>query len=70
MQTAELMKTIKNLPLSKRFFVVEETLKSIKRDELKHELEHAVNELYDDYASDAELTAFTSLDLEDFYETK
>lgn len=70
MQTAELIEEIKRLPLTKRFFVVEETLKSIKKEELKHQIELAVDELYGDYANDKELTAFTSLDLDNFYETK
>jgi len=30
----------------------------------------AVNELYNDYNTDKELTAFTSIDLEQFYETR
>jgi hypothetical protein len=70
MQTTDLMREIKLLPISKRFYVVEETLKSIKNEELYHQMESAVNELYEDYVNDKELTAFTSLDLENFYETK
>jgi hypothetical protein len=70
MQITDLMREIKRLPISKRFYVVEETLKSIKKEELYHQMESAVNELYEDYVNDKELTAFTSLDLENFYETK
>lgn len=70
MQTTEIMKEIEHLPLNKKFYVVEETLKSIKKEELHHQMEYAAKELYDDYANDKELTAFTSLDLEHFYETK
>jgi hypothetical protein len=33
-------------------------------------LELAVEALYDDYVNDKELTAFTSLDFDNFYETK
>ena len=70
MQTADIVNEIKRLPLTKKFYVVEETLKAIKEEEMGHQLELAVQELYDDYAYDQELTAFTSLDFEQFYETK
>jgi hypothetical protein len=70
MQTLELIQQIQRLPLSKRFFVIEETLKSIKREEIQNQLELAAHRLYEDYANDKELTAFISLDFEDFYETK
>ncbi len=70
MQTFEIIQEIHRLPLAKKFFVVEETIKSIKKEEMQHQIELAVNELYVDYLNDRELTAFTSLDLENFYETK
>lgn len=70
MQTTELIKEIQRLPISKRFQIVEETIKSIKKDEVKNQMEFAANALYDDYVNDQELTAFQSLDFEDFYETK
>jgi len=50
--------------------VVEETIKSIKKEEMQHQMELAANDLYNDYVNDKELTAFTSLDLENFYEAK
>ena len=70
MQTIDLIKEIQRLPLTKRFYVVEETIKSIKKEEMGHQMELAANELYDDYVNDKELTTFTSLDFENFYETK
>lgn len=70
MQASEIIQEIQRLPLNKRFYVVEETIKSIKKEEMSHQMEQAVNELYNDYATDKNLTAFTSLDLEHFYETK
>jgi hypothetical protein len=70
MRTADLIQEIKRLPLTKKFYVVEETLKAIKIEEMGHQMELAAKELYDDYANDKELTAFTSLDFENFYETK
>lgn len=70
MQTLDLLQEIQRLPLTKRFYVVEETLKSIKKEEIHRQMELAVEELYDDYVNDKELTDFTSLDFEQFYETK
>jgi hypothetical protein len=40
---------------------MEQTLKSIKEEKLKHQTEIAVDELYDDYAGDKELTDFSYL---------
>lgn len=37
---------------------------------MSNQLELAANELYSDYVNDKELTAFTSLDFDNFYETK
>jgi hypothetical protein len=70
MQTKELIKEIQQLPLNKRFLVVEETIKSIKREEIGHQMEKAVDVLYNDYTHDKELTAFTLIDFDNFYETK
>jgi hypothetical protein len=70
MQTTDLIKEIQRLPLNKRFYVVEETIKSIKKEEMSHQLEVAAEELFDDYTNDKELTTFTSLDFEQFYEAK
>ena len=70
MQTVDLIQEIQRLPLAKRFYVVEETLKSIKKDELNQQMELAAEELYSDYLNDKELTAFSSLDFEHFYEAK
>lgn len=70
MNTIDLMQEIQRLPLTKRFYVVEETIKSIKKEEMNHQMELAANELYSDYVNDKELTAFTSLDFDNFYETK
>ncbi len=70
MQTVDIIQEIQRLSLANRFYVVEETLKSIKKEEMRHQMELAANELYDDYVNDKELTAFTALDFEHFYEAK
>ena len=70
METKDLILEIQRLSLSKRFYVMEETIKSIKNEEMGQQMELASNELYNDYANDKDLTAFTSLDFDNFYETK
>ena len=70
MLTVHLIQEIRRLPLAKKFYIVEETIKSIKKEEMSQQMELAVNELYNDYSTDRELIAFTSLDLENFYEAK
>lgn len=70
MQTIDSIKEIKRLPITKRFYVVEETIKSIKKEEIGHQMELAADELYNDYVNDKDLTAFTSIDFVNFYETK
>ena len=42
MEVKTIVKEIQRLPLSKRFFVMEQTLKSIKKEELNHQTEKAV----------------------------
>ena len=66
----DIIEQIQQLPLAKKFFIIEQTLKAIKDDEFKQQQQIAVDLLHDDYKHDKELTIFTSLDLEQFYKTK
>ena len=70
MQVQHIVDEIQQLPLDKKFWVVEETIKAIRIDETKHMLANAASELYADYLTNTELTAFTALDFENFYEAK
>lgn len=70
MFTTDLIKEIQRLPLTKRVYVVEETLKSIKREESQNQMKLAADELHEDYVNDKELTIFTSIDLDNFYQAK
>ena len=69
MTLTALISEINKLPLMERELLVEKTLDTI-RTEKTHQLESAANEMYIMYKTDNELTAFTSLDTESFYETK
>ena len=70
MQNIDLLEQIKRLRVSQQLFLIEETLKFIQKEEAGHQMELAANVLYNDYVNDIELTVFTLLDLEEFYETK
>ena len=70
MQTIRLIQEMQRLSLEKKIELIEETLKSIKKDEINNQMVIAAERLYDDYGKDKELTAFTSLDLENFYEAR
>jgi hypothetical protein len=70
MKTEEILREIKRLPVKKRIYVIEKAIHSIREQEEKDQMTKAVDTLYSDYKNDKELTAFTNIDFEDFYETK
>ncbi|MBL7128301.1 MAG: hypothetical protein ISS16_04870 [Ignavibacteria bacterium] len=70
MEAKELIEEIERLPVQERIWLIERTLKTIRTNEIKDKIEAAVKELYSDYKTDKELTAFTDLDFEEFYETR
>jgi hypothetical protein len=71
MNTTEIVTEINRLPLSEKIFVVELVLKNIRRETQKNQsLSEGAKALLADYENDKELTAFTALDYEDFYEAK
>jgi len=70
METKELIEEIERLPIRERIWLIERALKTIRVNETKEKIETAVKELKSEYKTDKELTAFTDLDFEDFYETR
>ena len=70
MGTSEIISEINKLPVSQRLTLIELTIKKIREEEKKERMSAAADELYDDYLNDPELTVFSSLDIEDFYEAK
>ena len=71
MKTKELIKEIQKLPVRKRIYVIERSMHLIrKQEEEEDQMKKAADELYGDYLTDKELTAFTNLDFESFYETR
>lgn len=69
MTTTNIIQELERLPLTEKLFVIERTLKSI-RIEKERSMKIAVDSLYEDYVTDKELTIFTKLDKEPFYETR
>ena len=70
METKEIIRAIKKLPISERMVIIEQTIRSIREKETEKRMKHAVDVLYGDYKDDRELTAFMVLDCEKFYEAR
>jgi len=70
METKEIMKAIKRLPVVKRMLIVERTLKTIRESEIRKKMTEAAELMSKDYKNDKELISFTQIDYEAFYETR
>jgi len=70
MSTQDLIKQIEQLPLQDRIELVEKVMHSIKEQTKENSMTKAAESLYADYKNDRELTVFTDIDLDNFYETK
>jgi predicted fused transcriptional regulator/phosphomethylpyrimidine kinase len=69
MKTTELIKEIQKLPGRKRIYVIERTLRLLRKQEEGNQMEIA-EVLYEDYKYNKELTAFTNIDFDIFYEAR
>jgi len=70
MNATEILNEITHLPLRERIYVIEKAIRSIREQEESSKMEEAANLLLKDYESDYELTSFTTIDFEDFYEAR
>jgi hypothetical protein len=70
MRTKEIIKEIERLPIEKRILVIEKAIHSIRLKEDKNNMKKAASTLSHDYRTDKELTAFSDLDFENFYEAR
>jgi len=70
MEMKDIIELMEKLPVEKRMLIIEQTLKSIREIELKTRMSKAVNELQEVYKTNHELTAFTDIDFDNFYETR
>ena len=69
MEALEIIRNVNRLPLSQQMFVAERIIHSIRKRE-QPSLEEAAERMYADYMTDDNLTVFTQLDCEDFYEAR
>ena len=69
METLDIIRNVNCLPLSQQMLIVERIIHSIRNRE-QPSLEMAAERLFTDYMTDENLTVFTKLDCEDFYETR
>ena len=70
MGTKEIIDEIQKLPVEKRLLIVERTMQSIRKQKATHQITIAAEKLYGDYKTDSELTQFTNIDFENFYEAR
>lgn len=71
MEAAVILKEIVKLPLSDKMLILEKTIKSMRKETgKKRRLAAGAKALFENYKTDKELITFTSLDSENFYETK
>ena len=69
MEVLEIVHSVNRLPLSQQMLVAERIIRSIRQRE-QPLMEMAAERLYVDYTTDKDLTAFTQLNCEDFYEAR
>lgn len=70
MKTKELINEIQKLPVRKRIYVLERSMFLIRKQDEETQLKQATDELLDEYLNDKDLTAFTNLDFDNFYEAR
>jgi hypothetical protein len=69
MEVVEIMQTVNRLPLSQQMLIAERIIHSVRHKE-RPSMETAAERLYHDYMTDKNLTVFTRLDCESFYEAR
>ena len=69
METLEIMRNVNRLSLPQQMLIAERIIHSIRKRE-QPSLKTAAERLYADYMTDGNLTAFTQLDCEDFYDAR
>lgn len=70
METKEIIGQIKKLPVKDKMLIIEQTAKSIRESNIQNKISKAVEDLREEYKTNRELTAFTDIDFENFYEPR
>jgi hypothetical protein len=69
MSKEEILNEISLMSFDDRKEIIQFAMKSLERDS-KAEMKDAVEEMWVEYKTNKELTAFTSIDFDEFYEAK
>ena len=69
MEALEIIRNVNRLPVSQQMLIAERIIHSIRRKE-QPSMKTAAERLYADYMNDENLTMFTQLDCDDFYEAR
>lgn len=59
MQIKTIIREIQELPLNERFFIMEQTLKSIKKEELKQRAKSEPEDIYENYPNNKKFKDFS-----------
>lgn len=70
MSTSDILNEIHLLPLNERLFVIERALKELLQYNFQQQMTIAAEAMENEYKTNADLTAFSNLDWEDFYEAR
>ena len=70
MKAQEIINEMQKLPVRQKIYVKEQAIHLIRKQEEESQMKKAANSLYADYLTDRELTLFTNLDCENFYEAR
>lgn len=70
MSTSEILKEIDHLPLNEKLALLERAIRDIIKHNYEQQMLVAAESMENEYKANKELVAFTSIDMDDFYETK
>ena len=70
MSTAEILKEINHLPLNEKLSLLEKAIREIVKHNIEQQMSVAAESMENEYKTNKDLVAFTSIDMDDFYETK
>ena len=70
METKLILKQIGKLSFEDKMLIIEKTLKFIREKDIKEGIAKAVSEMISEYKTNKDLTAFTEIDFENFYEAR
>jgi hypothetical protein len=70
MRPSDIIKELRRLPVNDWIYVIEKTIQSIRMQEESVQMTLAADYLANDYKTDKELSVFTDIDFEDFYEAR